>query len=460
MTASLAIIVAVLLGALLLAFTAWLRPTLALALWVASSVMLSAYVLTANSPHAVHLTQLLLVGLLIGIGISWHKSTGPSVNPGRPELPMLGWAGWAIVSVYLGGAVSAAYEYRNINIITTGFVIPVLLLYLARSTNRSLSTVRSACVVLNVLLVYLIVTAFCEHFGIKWLVFPQYILDPTVGIHPDRARGPVVNAAENGGILAVLLLVALHRAHYALRPAERWLATLGVFLAGLPALWFTDTRGPWLAFAAGLLIMIFHDPRRAVLSALLGILIIALPLVALMRSEVVPDRAETTEFRLNLYRESLDAFKEHPIIGWGLGTFTNEDSFFDDPSAPTALSSGVQHDTTVAIATETGTVGVLLYAGFMIGLFRLLWRLRKFARSREKRDFYATCMAVLAAFLINGMFADCRYWMAQNVLVFFIVGLGLGLQPGEQVVLLPNQTHRIIRHFGYWPRHATRETIK
>jgi O-antigen ligase len=91
----------------------------------------------------------------------------------------------------------------------------------------------------------------------------------------------------------------------------------------------------------------------------------------------------------------------------------------------------VQHDTIVAIATDTGAVGAILYIWFLATLFRSLLQLRRSARSPEKRDFYATCIAALAIFVINGTFADSRYFMSLNALVFFIVGLGLGIRADE-----------------------------
>src|ERR1019366_10826593 len=97
----------------------------------------------------------------------------------------------------------------------------------------------------------------------------------------------------------------------------------------------------------------------------------------------------------------------------------------------------VQHDTTVAIATENGLIGAILYTSFFVVLFRSLLRLRKYSRSSEKRDFYATCIAAIAILIINGMFADFRFWMPQNGLVFFIAGLGLGIRPDEERVRAP-----------------------
>jgi O-antigen ligase len=225
--------------------------------------------------------------------------------------------------------------------------------------------------------------------------------------------------------MAILLLVALHRVRYALSPSVRWLATFTLLVTSIPALWFTQERAPWVAFAGGLLIMILHQPRRGVLSVLAVIGVIAIPLIMWLRVEVVPQRQGTIDFRMGLYRESLNAFMEHPITGWGTGTFTNVKHLFDRGHRSTSLGQGVEHDTIVAIATDNGAIGALLYVSFLVGLFRSIMKLRRSARTPEGRDFAATCLAVLTTFVINGMFADARFWMPQNVVVFFLAGLAL-----------------------------------
>jgi O-antigen ligase len=337
---------------------------------------------------------------------------------------------------------------RNVSVFLTGFFIPVLILYLVRSRRLSLRASRSACALLNILLGYLIFTAFCEHFHINWLVFPQYILDPTIGIHPERARGPVVNAAENGAIIAILMLTALHQILYANIGVVRRAASLGLLLFGIPALWFTETRGPWLGLTAGLFVMLWHKRSKGLVLALGAAGVVALAAVILLsgvsvtnlaKVDLLPQRAEntadTTDFRLDLYRESLGPFQDHPVIGWGLGTFTDEDYLFDAYGHSLTIGSAVLHDTALAITLESGVIGAILYISFLVGMFLSLLRLRRATRNFEKRDFYTMCIATLTVFIIDGIFVDSRYFMPQNALVFLIAGLGLSLPPTDRLRL-------------------------
>jgi O-antigen ligase len=298
----------------------------------------------------------------------------------------------------------------------------------------------------------MVFTAFVEHFHINALLFPQYITDPSLGValHTERARGPIVNSAENGGMIAILLLVALHTVLYATRGTMRWVSVFGLLAFGGLALFFTETRGPWLAFLGGLAIMVFHKRCRGLVFALGGIggvamavfLVISAASVGnLAKEDPLPQRsdntADTAEFRMDLYRESVRPFQEHPLVGWGLGTFTDTEYLFDAYGGSLTITTAVLHDTVVAITLESGIIGGVLYLAFLITLTVILIRLRSASLNSEKRDFYILCMASLLVYVINGLFVDVRYFMQQNALVFFLGGLGLALAPADRPVTLP-----------------------
>jgi putative inorganic carbon (HCO3(-)) transporter len=432
-----------LIGALLLFLLAWRRPTQALAVWVISSVVLSEYILLPDAPTLhVHISRVLLTALLLGLAAGWVPQRKLLVASARPEILIAVLTAWTIVSACWAGTIFREDGTRNVSVFITGFLVPALIFYLARSFPTSLAVSRTICILLTALLGYMTFTAFCEHFHVNSLVFPQYILDPSVGIHPERARGPVVNAAEDGGIIAILLLTALHAVHYIntgmLRASViRWATSFTLLLFGVLALWFTETRGPWLAFAGGLLVMLWHKQCRRVVLALgvaglFGLIVLfAIAGADLARMDLMPkardNTSDTTEFRLDLYRESLDPFQQHPIVGWGLGTFTDTEHLFDAYGHSLTLSTAVLHDTIVAITLESGVIGGILYISFLITVSAALIRLRGASRIVEKQDFYTLCLASLTAFVINGLFVDIRYFMPQNVLVFFMAGLGLSL---------------------------------
>jgi putative inorganic carbon (hco3(-)) transporter len=446
MPANLAILAVGVIGAPLLFFLAWRRPTIALTVWLISSVVFSEYILLPDAPILhVHLSRLLLAALLSGLVAGWIPERNTRTTSAHPELLIMALTLWTIVSACWAGTMFRVDGTRNASVFLTGFLLPGMILYLARSFPLSLKTSRSICALLTLLLGYLVFTAFCEHFHLDSLVFPQYILDPSLGIHTERARGPIVNAAENGGIIAILLLVALHAILYSNTGVIRWATCLGLLLLGIPALWFTETRGPWVAFAGGLLVMLWHKQGRGLVLSLggasvvvLGAFLIYLGVSAgdMTKKDPLPQRSDNTsdtvDFRIDLYRESLGPFEDHPLVGWGLGTFTDTDHLFDAYGSSLTLSTAVLHDTIFAITLESGIIGGALYVAFLTTVSVALIRLRRASPSFERRDFYTLCLASLAAFVINGVFVDIRYFMPQNALVFLMAGLGLSLRPTDR----------------------------
>ena len=190
------------------------------------------------------------------------------------------------------------------------------------------------------------------------------------------------------------------------------------------------------------MLMLLHKQCRSLVGALGGIggLVLAAYLVAsaasvggLATKNPLPNRSDNTEdtedFRKNLYEESVRPFQDHPLIGWGLGTFTDEDYLFDGYGGSLTITTAVLHDTVIAITLESGIIGGALYVGFLVSSVFLLLKLRRSSSIDEVRDFYIVGIASLAAFFINGLFVDIRYFAQQNALVFFLIGLGLGLSP-------------------------------
>jgi len=447
MPASLAILALGIVGATLLFFLAWRRPTLAITVWVISSVVFSEFILLPDAPTLhVHLSRVLLVALLLGLAAGRVRQPNPPSTPARPDYLILALTAWTLVSACWSGTMFRVDGTRNASIFISGFLLPAMILFLARSIPLSLKVSRTVCTLLTVLLGYMIFTAFCEHFHINSLVFPQYILDPSIGIHPERARGPIINAAENGAIIAILLLVALHSLLYVKVPAVRWAGCCGVLLFGAAALWFTETRGPWVAFACGLCILLWHNQGRRFVLALGGASVLALGAFllyagvspdAVAKKDPLPQRSDNTsdtvDFRMDLYRESVGPLEDHPLMGWGLGTFTDTDYLFDAYGSSLTLSTAVLHDTIFAITLESGIIGGILYISFLVAIALALIKLRRASRDTERQDFYTLCLASLVVFVVSAVFVDIRYFMPQNSVVFLLAGLGFAPPPANRL---------------------------
>ena len=116
----------------------------------------------------------------------------------------------AVISV--ASAAAAPFDVQTWSLPAAEYVVPLIMFTIARYVFIDESSVERFFIAGNVLLGYLILTSLAWLLGAHWLVFPRFILDPSIGRHFDRARGPFIQAVANGTALSMLgfaLLVQL-----------------------------------------------------------------------------------------------------------------------------------------------------------------------------------------------------------------------------------------------------------
>lgn len=274
---------------------------------------------------------------------------------------------------------------------------------------------------------YLGATAFFERIGPHALVFPRYILDPNVGLHADRARGPFVESAANGCVMAmcaaacaVAILTWRGRARI-WAVAALALCFIGVFL--------TLTRSAWIALALAGVVMLVSQ-RRLWRYALPAGGVALLAIAALMMLPGVSSQTEARAAdqspvwdRANLVTASLRILEERPLTGVGWARFAEEspEYFRQADTYPQQGEGLVVHNVPLLYATELGlpgfivwlaTAGVALVAPLLLG-----GRVRQDVANQ--RTLYA---AVLTAWFTVGMFAPLSQALP-NLLVFLFAGI-------------------------------------
>ncbi len=177
---------------------------------------------------------------------------------------------------------------------------------------------------------YLGLTALFETVGLHALVFPRYIINPDLGYHFGRARGPFLEAEANGIALlfcgTAAAVAATTWRSSALVKGFCWLVVCLCFAGCL----FSLSRGVWVgAVVAIFLTLLFFRPVRGLLApALIGI-----PLVVVLMISLVPGLAASIDDRGNdknsvWDRENLNAaalrmVEARPLLGFGWGRFTD-----------------------------------------------------------------------------------------------------------------------------------------
>ncbi len=231
---------------------------------------------------------------------------------------------------------------------------------------------------------YLGLTAILEGVGLRALVFPAYIDDVNVGIHFDRARGPMTEAAGFGLALFECAVVALLAAR---TWRVRWARVVAyvVMSACLLGTFFTLTRAVWIGVLAGILVVtvMSKEWRRRLLPALvLGAvaLFVALSVSSSLSGKVDERSADERPVwdRLNLADAGLRAIESKPAFGIGWRNFINDgpEYFRLLPDIPQTGTTIEIHNAALSIGAELGLVGLTLWLGVVASTIfaAMFWR--------------------------------------------------------------------------------------
>jgi putative inorganic carbon (HCO3(-)) transporter len=373
---------------------------------------------------------LLLVAACLFRAVLLRKSLWPSV-------PLI----WPMLLLSLLAVITTLgqpYDSQTWSLFAAKFGVPYTLYYLAGLTFDTPESLHTLEIFLLFVLAYLSFTAIVQLWGWDALVFPRYILDPSIGIHLDRARGPFLQAVANGVTLSLLGLVALNKVcRGQLRGA---IAVL--ILSALPiAILATMTRAVWLSFAGSVawLGLSQRGILRKASVALIGVTALGL-LVSFSTSKsesALLDRAEEQgpiNIRLAVYRAALGMASEKPILGWGVNQMPQE---VVRRVEGYRLEAYWAHNSYLEILVENGIVGLALYLSIAVGLFRV-------GREKPTSNRWPGTLAgpkfrrlwpvLVCIYLFNACFVVMNYQFV-NALVFTLAGILAAQQPAPQRTL-------------------------
>jgi len=219
-------------------------------------------------------------------------------------------------------------------------------------------------------------------------------------------------------------LSELEKAHSAEERSERIVSVLpaialavvlfGVLGAGIV---MAQSRGGILAGAGGSLILVAlafglrRDASRArrVAGGLLAILVVLGTAFAIAGAGTVaflrfllPDAADLAgDFRILIWKDSLDAFARFPVLGSGLGTFRESIRAVQSPLVTGLVDQA--HDEYLQILVTGGLVGALLGAVALVSGLRALLRALQRQKHREESAFGLAGAGALVLLLLHGV---------------------------------------------------------
>lgn len=332
-----------------------------------------------------------------------------------------------LLMLALSSAIAQRFDSQTWSLVAAKFIVPYTLFHLSMLVFNGDRSLRRFEIFSLLVLAYLCFIAIAFLIGAKALIFPRFILDESLGIHTDRARGPFLQAVPNGVTLNMLGLIALDSFRRR-RLRGFWAALL---LVSLPlAILATMTRAVWISFAASVAILLFRTAslrlRRACLALVVaGVLGLGLALCSASMLDSLQDRATErgpVEIRIGVYKAGWQMFLERPISGWGINQMPAE---LANRMTDYHLKAFWVHNTYLEILVEHGISGLVLYGLIVLGLFRL-GRKPSGAAPRSGSflddEFRKIWPLLLGVYLLNATFVVMNYQFV-NGLVFTLGGM-------------------------------------
>lgn len=339
----------------------------------------------------------------------------------RASWPML-----ALIIVALVSLVGRPVDSDTWVLLGMKFIVPFALFHLAKLVFDGEKQLQQFEIFALVVLAYLSFTAVAFLAGARSLIFPRFILDPNLGYHADRARGPFLQAVANGVSLNLLGVLALHA--YRRGSARGWRA--GLLLASVPiAILATMTRAVWLSFAGTVLALIVRSKSRILRRAGVALALVAgLGLAAVLSSSTSGgalverfEERQPVQYRETVYAAGWQMFLDRPLTGWG---------FHQMPSELPRYVNGVRekklypHNSYLEVAVELGLVGLALYVW-------LMWEMCRLGHgaipAREKQgfldlEFHRLWPVLLGIYWVNAAVVVMTYPFV-NCLLFTMAGM-------------------------------------
>ncbi|MGA7289675.1 MAG: O-antigen ligase family protein, partial [Terriglobales bacterium] len=332
------------------------------------------------------------------------------------SLPMLALTGLAVLR-----ALREPFDPQIWSIIASKYIVPFALFHIAVLVFRGASERKHFEIFVLLALTYLVFIAIAFLLDARSLIFPRFILDESLGFHPDRARGPFLQAVANGVSLNILgiLVVAFPQGRRAIGRLV-WLALPLAVLA-------TMTRAVWISFAVSTIVLGFRLLKRRLLAAcsLLAAAGIVLGLAMAFNNDslktALGDRTSErgpVEARLAVYDAGWAMFLERPFSGWPARDMYAE---LGRRMEGYHLRTFYVHNTYLALLVEFGVPGLALYGILFFNLFRLSWR-HSPVETGTIRALRKVWPILLGVYLLNAFFVDMAYQFVIG-LVFTVAGM-------------------------------------
>jgi O-antigen ligase len=184
-----------------------------------------------------------------------------------------------------------------------------------------------------------------------------------------RAGGTLGSPNTAGSVLALLLPSALV---FATLPVGRYRRALAfaALVVGVPALMLTGSRGAWIAFLVGGLLVGAWAVRvnavapRAALAAGAVVVLVALPVGGMVTQRLTSDDRGSSASRISMARLAIEIIRDRPILGVGVNNVGVNIPRYAGPEFTRQFIFTI-HNKYLLVASEAGIPALLAFLWFL-----------------------------------------------------------------------------------------------
>lgn len=328
---------------------------------------------------------------------------------------------------------------------TMSYLIPYGAYFFTKNIVITARQIRLFLIGLLAITIYYEITSVAEKTGLDFLVWPKMIL--TESLYPGRSVGPFMQSGLFGTVIGMLLPLNL----YFIATTRSVFIRMGLYLSlalGMAGLYFTYTRGSWLAGLCALLVVAIMNGKkygRILLPAVVLVPILAIGVLGIGQDTFMKERVEnddTLGSRVATGITALKIWRDNPLIGIGFFQYRQVRGDYIEPIDVPGLGTirYIQfrhnniHDIYLGPLAEDGLIGMgLQFAIYFLILKNLL---RKY-RWRKEGDYFAIYFIPVFAgmyvgYLVGGLAFDYRFFSFVGVLFYMSAGILYGYQRPEQ----------------------------
>jgi O-antigen ligase len=281
---------------------------------------------------------------------------------------------------------------------------------------------------------YLVINGLFERFGPHALVWPKYILDPTLGIQFGRTRGSFASS-ECLGVALIMTFLFYVMALPRVEGKQRIWTWLMIGVTPI-VIYTTNQRSVWMGFGVCLIILaILKSHMRRVALGLVCVVMVGFLSGAGSRfsfwenTTLFGRRQNTIDYRKVNMMVNMEMIKANPIYGVGFGNWkTAWPQYFrpiegvDIPD----LSDG-NHNTFLGRFAEVGLIGFVVYLLVFYHMTRIGLRVYRKSEGLE-REFALVFLCMLISYVIGANFSDYRNSPFFNTTLFLLFGMITGIE--------------------------------